>query len=77
MREVDVSACRARGLPRGYGHARITYALGGTVTEILIDEPAGLTPVAVACLAERYRDASVPPFQGTTRIEVGTTWYAP
>jgi hypothetical protein len=77
VRAVDVSVCRARELPRGHGHAVVTYAPSGVVTEILIDEPAGLSPRAVACLAEGYRAANVRPFAGTSQIEVGTTWFAP
>jgi hypothetical protein len=77
LRSVDVSACRTRELPRGHGHAVVTFGPSGAVTEILIDEPAGLSPRAVACLAESYRGASVRPFTGERPVEVGTTWFAP
>ena len=77
LRSVDVSACRTRDLPRGHGHAVVTFAPGGGVSEILIDEPAGLSPRAVACLAECYRTANVRAFSGTASVDVGTTWFAP
>jgi hypothetical protein len=77
VQSIDVSACRARDLPRGHGHAVVTFAPSGAVTEILIDEPAGLSPRAVACLAECYRTANVRAFSGKTSVEVGTTWFAP
>ena len=77
LHSIDVSACRARELPRGHGHAIVTFAPSGAVTEILIDEPAGLSPRAVACLAESYRTANVRAFSGAASVEVGTTWFAP
>ena len=77
LQSVDVSACRARDLPRGHGHAIVTFAPSGAVAEILIDAPAGLSPRAVACVAESYRAANVRAFSGTTPVEVGTTWFAP
>ena len=77
LRSIDVGACRARELPRGHGHAVVTFAPSGGVSEILIDEPAGLSPRAVACLAESYRMANVRAFSGTTSVDVGTTWFAP
>jgi hypothetical protein len=77
LHSIDVSGCRARELPRGHGHAVVTFAPSGGVTEILIDEPAGLSPRAVACLAESYRTANVRAFSGAASVDVGTTWFAP
>jgi hypothetical protein len=77
LRSIDVSSCRARELPRGHGHAVVTFAPSGAVAEILIDEPAGLSPRAVACLAESYRIAHVRAFRGEAPVDVGTTWFAP
>jgi hypothetical protein len=70
---VDLAECRAQGAPRGYGHARVTFAEGGNVTKVIVDSPAGLPAEAVSCVGQRLATASVPPFDGVP-VTVGKTW---
>jgi hypothetical protein len=71
---APMADCKARGLPAGYGHAKVTFALSGHASNVLIDAPAGLKPEAVACVGETLGAVLVPPFQGAP-VTVGTTWF--
>lgn len=71
---VDVDACKAEGLPNGYGHARVTYARDGHVQKVVIDGPAGLSPEAVSCVGNALGAAMVPAFDGAP-VTVATTWH--
>jgi hypothetical protein len=73
---VSVADCRARGLPGGYGHARVTFGATGNPTRVLVDGADGLSPDAIACVAERLAAAKVEPFDGSP-LTVGTGWYFP
>jgi hypothetical protein len=71
---APVSECRARGLPVGYGHAKVTFGPSGHASNVLIDAPSGLKPEAVACVGETLGAVFIPPFDGAP-VMVGTTWF--
>jgi hypothetical protein len=71
---VDLDACKAEGLPPGYGHARVTFAKDGRVRKIVIDGPAGLSPEAVRCVGNALGTAEVDPFDSAP-VTVPTTWH--
>jgi hypothetical protein len=73
VERVDLSPCRAEGVPDGYGHARLTLRPEGSVSKVTIDAPSGMTPEAVRCLGKELGDARVPPFSGSP-ITVGMTF---
>lgn len=77
---VDMTACRAHDLGRGYLHARVTFAPSGRVEKADIDvapgAPADLSDDARACVSGLLASVSVPPFRG----ESGTAtseWFLP
>src|SRR4029078_10802883 len=43
LSDVDLSACRDVGAPRGHGHAQVTFNPDGAVSEVVVDTPDGLT----------------------------------
>ncbi|HEY8076330.1 MAG TPA: hypothetical protein VIF62_19530 [Labilithrix sp.] len=67
---IDLEDC---GAPRGYGHARVTFAAAGNVTKVVVDSPSGLSAEAVACIGQRLGTAEVPAFEGAP-VAVGRTW---
>ncbi len=70
---IDLDACRDAGAPRGYGHARVTFADAGNVTKVVVDSPSGLSAEAVACVGQHLATATVPTYEGAP-VTVGTTW---
>ncbi len=72
---ASVAGCRARGLPDGYGHARVTFDASGRAIRVLVDGAEGLPRDAITCVGERLGAATVEAFDGSP-ITVGTTWYA-
>src|SRR5687767_7439830 len=73
---IDVSACRESGAPRGYGHAKVVWNPDGSISKVVVDEPANLSPAAAKCVGDRLGTAAVPPFRGSL-VTVGATWYVP
>jgi hypothetical protein len=76
LAKAPVASCKDRGVPTGYGHAKVTFAPNGHATKVVIDAPANLAPEAVACVGDKLGAATVPPFDGAP-VTVGTTWYTP
>lgn len=70
--EVDVSACRARGLPGGYGAATITFEPSGTVSRVTLCQP--MSEDAQLCMRDAF-DVTIPPFSGGA-VDVPTRYYA-
>jgi|HubBroStandDraft_2_1064218.scaffolds.fasta_scaffold118409_2 hypothetical protein len=77
LEHVDVSPCRALGLPRGYLHARATFDTSGAATQVVVDAPAGLSADTVACIGRSIGDATVPSFDGDGGVSVGASWFVP
>jgi len=65
MNDVDLAECKEHGAPKGYGHAKITFASDGSVKHVLIDGPPGLTPDAVACIGKKLGESKVSAFRGS------------
>jgi hypothetical protein len=70
---IDLTGCMDGGAPK-YGHAKVTVAPTGRVERVVIDDPPGLPPRAVACIGERLGGATLPPFRGEA-VNVGTTFH--
>jgi hypothetical protein len=73
---LDLAPCTARGAPRGYGHAQITFLPDGKASTVLIDAPEGVPPDAVACLGASLGAARVPAFDGAP-MTVGASYFMP
>jgi hypothetical protein len=76
LSSVDVAACRELGVPRGYGHAKVSFNPSGEATKVVVDEPSGLSPAAARCIGDRLGTVAVDPFRGSY-VTVGTTWFVP
>jgi hypothetical protein len=74
LAQAPVASCKERGLPAGYGHAKVTFGPDGHATKVLIDSPPNLSAEAVACVGEKLGAVGVAPFEGAP-VVVGTTWY--
>jgi hypothetical protein len=73
---VDLTACRAEGAPRGYGHAKVTFNPDGKASKVVVDTPDGLSGPAVKCIGDRLGAVIVPEYEGSL-VVVGTTWFVP
>lgn len=70
-----VAECRTPDGPTGPGHARITFAASGDVTNVEMDPPFAGNSVG-ECLAKKLRTAKVPPFDGDP-VTLGKTFVLP
>jgi hypothetical protein len=62
--QVDLSACRERGLDPGYVHIHVTFGGGGRVAGATVESPNQPPPDALTCIGEKLEAASVPAFEG-------------
>lgn len=76
LASVDLSACRAAGAPRGYGHATATFNPAGNISKVVLDTPSNLSASAVQCIGNALGTVTVPVFRGSL-ITVGTSWFVP
>ncbi len=60
---LNVASCKRADGPTGLGHVRVTFQSSGAVSAVDVEAPYASTAVG-ACVAQRYRGASVPPFSG-------------
>lgn len=65
LSQVDVAACRGRGLQAGYLHVHATFTHMGYVVRASVESQAAPPPPALDCIAEHLRQAGVPQFDGT------------
>jgi hypothetical protein len=75
LESADVSSCTSHGAPAGYVHTRATFGSDGHVTAVTVDASAGAAPLmddATACIAEKLRSVTAPPFDGAP-ITVGAS----
>ncbi len=70
--DVDVSACRERGLPAGYGAATITFEPSGRVSRVTLRQP--ISEDAQLCMRDAF-DVAIPAFSGSA-VDVPTRYYA-
>jgi hypothetical protein len=73
---VNLSTCRNEGAPSVHGHANVTYVPGGTISKVLIDQPAGLSLSAVTCIGRELGTARIEAFKGA-EVTVGTSFFVP
>jgi hypothetical protein len=69
---INVTSCKRGEGPTGPGHVKVTFQPGGSVSAVDVDAPYAGTATG-ACVAQRYRGASVPPFAGGP-LSVGKTF---
>lgn len=60
---VNVASCKRADGPTGAGHVRVTFEPRGTVSAVDVEAPFGGTATG-ACIAQRYKAATVPAFSG-------------
>jgi hypothetical protein len=71
--DARIDDCEARGLRKGYGHVRVTFAPSGYVSRAVVDLPRDLSTEALACIGEHLGAVTVVPFAGSP-VVVGATW---
>jgi predicted Zn finger-like uncharacterized protein len=72
---VDVAGCKRADGPTGAGHVRVTFQSNGSVSAIDVAPPFSGTTIG-ACVAQRYRAATVPAFSGGA-LTVGKSFTIP
>ena len=70
--DVDVSACRERGLPAGYGAASVTFEPTGTVSRVTLRQP--MSEDAQTCMRDAF-NVTIPAFRGSA-VDVPTRYFA-
>ncbi len=60
---INVTSCKRGDGPVGTGHLKVTFQPSGSVSAVDVDAPYAATATG-ACVAQRYRGVSVPPFAG-------------
>ena len=58
---VDLSSCAG---VTGAGHIQVTFGNDGSVTNALIDQPPFANTATGACIADKFKQVHVPPFEG-------------
>jgi hypothetical protein len=61
---VNLSKCAAPGGPFGEGHVKITFAPSGKVSSIEVDSPPFAGTGVGGCIADKFRGARIPTFDG-------------
>jgi hypothetical protein len=73
---VDVSHCKAQGVPQGRGHAYVTFAPEGGVTKVTVDLPWDLPAAGSKCIADALSKVTVTEFGGSPAT-IGASWVVP
>lgn len=73
---VDVSHCKAQGVPQGRGHAYVTFAPEGGVTKVTVDLPWDLPPAGSKCIADTLSKVTIAEFGGSSAT-IGASWVVP
>ncbi len=69
---VNVASCKRADGPTGSGHVKVTFQPSGYVSAVDVEGPYSGTAVG-ACVAQRYRSATVPAFSGGS-LSVGKSF---
>lgn len=69
---ISVSSCKRTDGPTGAGHVKVTFQPSGSVSAVEVEAPYAGTATG-ACIAQRYRGATVPAFTGGP-LAVGKTF---
>jgi hypothetical protein len=64
LSQVDLEACRDRGLPSGYVRVRATFTRSGYIVRASIESVTPPSPQALDCIADGLRQTGVPAFDG-------------
>jgi len=71
--QVNLSSCKNAGAPTGASHVTITFNPDGSVAAAIIDGGPLAGTSAGSCVANKYRNARVPPFSGSA-VRIGKTF---
>jgi hypothetical protein len=74
--QVDVSHCKALGVPQGRGHSYVTFAPEGGVTKVTVDLPWDMPAAASKCIADALSKVTVTEFSGNPAT-IGASWVVP
>lgn len=74
--QVDVSHCKALGVPQGRGHSYVTFSPEGGVTKVTVDLPYDLPPAGSKCVADALSKVTVTEFGGNPAT-IGASWVVP
>jgi hypothetical protein len=74
LNQVDLSACKAQGAERGWGHAKLTFTDQGYVAKVAFDEPAKMDPAVMRCIGDKLGTARAPAFIGAD-VTMGYSWF--
>jgi hypothetical protein len=74
--QVDVSHCKAQGVPQGRGHSYVTFAPEGGVSKVTVDLPWDLPAAGSKCIADALSKVSVAEFGGSPAT-IGASWVVP
>lgn len=66
---ISVASCKRADGPTGPGHLKVTFQPSGSVSAVDMEPPYAGTPTG-ACIAQRFRAATVPAFSGSS-LSVG------
>jgi len=66
---ISVASCKRADGPTGAGHLKVTFQPSGSVSAVEMEPPYAGTPTG-ACIAQRFRGATVPAFSGSS-LSVG------
>ena len=64
-----MASCKRADGPTGAGHLKVTFQPSGSVSAVEMEPPYAGTPTG-ACIAQRFRGATVPAFSGSS-LSVG------
>ena len=71
LAKVDATKCGATK----DGHAKVTFAVDGTVSKVDVDWPSDLAPATRECVKTEFAKARILAFDGQP-ITLGTSWRA-
>jgi hypothetical protein len=69
---ISVASCKRADGPTGPGHLKVTFQPSGSVSAVEMEPPYAGTPTG-ACIAQRFRGATVPAFSGSS-LSVGKSF---
>ena len=70
---VDVSGCERSDGPTGAGHVSVTFALDGSVSVVVVDQPPFAGTAVGACVESLFRNVHIPAFVGGP-VKVGKSF---
>jgi len=71
--KVDLSSCKEIEGPDGTGHVTVTFVNDGSVQSAVVDQGPYAGTARGACVAAKFRAATVPPFEGAP-VRVGKSF---